>query len=59
MNKEALELIDAINKYMEESGKSDYILSIDEQIALERIIKALEKHLEFLINFEIKREQFK
>lgn len=57
MNKIALELIDLMEKYIDESSKKDYIFSLDEQINLQNMINILNKQIDILIDYELKRNK--
>jgi len=56
MNKIATELIKAIEEYKKESSKVDYDFSLEEQMQLQREIDILNKHIELLIDYELKRK---
>lgn len=51
----AKELLDAIKRYIEESGKVGYRFEIDEQYALERNIRILNNHIDDLIKYELNK----
>lgn len=51
----ANDLIQAIDNYIEESGKTIYRFSFEEQIELQRKIKILDNHINILIAFETSR----
>ena len=56
MNKVARELIKAIEEYKKESTKVDYDFTLEEQMQLQREIDILNKHIELLIDYEMKKE---
>jgi len=53
----ANELIIAINNFKEESSKTGYRFTIEEQIRLEREITILQNHINLLIDYELKKEK--
>lgn len=55
MNKEANELINAIDNYMSESMKKDYKFSEEEEYRIARMITCLDNHLRMLRDYELKR----
>lgn len=57
MNKVARELIKAIEEYKKESTKVDYDFTLEEQMQLQREIDILNKHIELLIDYEMKKEK--
>lgn len=56
MSEDAKRLIDAIQDYMQVSMKADYVLSVEEQRKIEQYIKALDRHVKMLVDYELKRE---
>lgn len=55
----AIDLIDAIKRYIEESSKINYRFTIEEQFEIQKQIKILDNQINILIDYEIKREQEK
>lgn len=59
MSEDAKRLIDEIEKYMQVSMKTDYVLTYEEQRKIEDSIRALNIHLNMLIDYELKKEGVK
>ena len=57
MSETALELILAIDKYMEKSVKTNYILTLEEQLELQRKLNTLNNHINLLVDYEVKRNK--
>lgn len=53
----ACELIDKFNQWLEASSKKEYRFTIEEQYALENMIKVMDNQLNMLVDYELKREQ--
>jgi uncharacterized protein YpmS len=53
----ATDLIEAIENYIETSSKKEYRFTEEEQYKLEREIAILNKQIEILINYELKRDK--
>lgn len=53
----AYELIDMFNQWVEASSKKEYRFTIEEQHALEQMIKIMNNQINMLIDYELKREQ--
>lgn len=52
----ANDLIKAINNYKEQSIKTNYKFTLEEQLTLQNEIAILEKHIELLIDYELKKK---
>ncbi len=52
-----IDLKEMIQNYIEESSKTNYRFTLDEQVDLERQIKILSNHLNNLIDYELKRKE--
>lgn len=52
---QAYQVIDAIEEYLKESSKKEYRFTLKEQIELQNIIARLDKQIEILVDYEIKR----
>ncbi len=50
-----IKLLSAIEDYIENSSKKDYIFTIEEQLELEKQLKILNNQLNALIDYELKR----
>ena len=48
----AYDLIDAFNKWVEESAKTNYRFSEEERYYLERMIKIMQNHISLLEDYE-------
>ena len=55
----AYELIQAFNQWLEDSSKTQYRFSEEEQYYLEQMIKMMNNQIEILVDYEIKRKQDK
>lgn len=55
----ATNLLEAIDNYLEASMKKEYKLSIEEQTQIQRAILILDKHMDALIDYEVKRKETK
>lgn len=53
----ANELIIAIDNFKEESSKTSYRFTTEEQIRLEREIAILQNHINLLIDYELKKDK--
>ena len=53
----ATDLIEAIENYIEASNRNNYRFTIEEQAKLERAIMILNKHIDFLVQYENKKER--
>ena len=53
----ANELIIAIDNFKEESSKTSYRFTTEEQIKLEREIAILQNHINLLVDYELKEEK--
>jgi len=53
----ANELIIAIDNFKEESSKTSYRFTTEEQIRLEKEIAILQNHINLLIDYELKKEK--
>jgi len=51
----ALELINAIEEYKKESSRKEYRFELEEQLRLQREIEILQKHIDLLIGYELKK----
>lgn len=51
----ALELINAIEEYKKESSRKEYRFELEEQLRLQREIEILQKHIDLLIDYELKK----
>ena len=56
LNKEAKELIEAINVFMSASSKKEYKFSMDEEILLNQMIEILKNHIRLLVEYEEKQK---
>lgn len=56
MSENAKSLIQEIHNYMEESMKKSYVFTIDEEIILKQQVNMLQKWLETLSDYELKRK---
>jgi hypothetical protein len=55
----AYELIDKFNQWLEASSKKEYRFTIEEQYALEKMIKVMDNQINILVDYETKKEQDK
>lgn len=55
MSENAKSLIQEINDYMEESMKKSYVFTLDEEIALKHSVETLQRHINMLIDYELKK----
>ena len=53
----ATDLIEAIKNYIEASSKKEYRFTVEEQYKLEREIAILNKQIDMLIDYELKRNK--
>jgi len=53
----AIQLINVIEEYKEESSKTTYRFTIEEQLKLQREIDILQKHIDLLIDYELKKNK--
>lgn len=53
----ANELIIAIDNFKEESNKTSYRFTTEEQIRLEREIAILQNHINLLVDYELKKDK--
>lgn len=53
----AIDLIEAIENYIEASSKKEYRFTEEEQYKLEREIAILNKQIDMLIDYELKRKE--
>lgn len=53
----AVDLIEAIERYKEESSKTTYRFELEEQLRLQKEIAILEKHIELLADYETKKDK--
>lgn len=57
INQEAINLINAIENYIELSNKADYRFTIQEQVKIEKELNALYNHLTNLIQYELNKKE--
>lgn len=57
MNNEAQELLKAIDKYISATNHNDYEFTELEQMRVERALIILNKHIDFLVQYETKRKE--
>ena len=57
IDKDTLKLINEIENYMEKTSKKDFIFTQDSQYNLIQILKVLDKHINILIDYELKRNK--
>lgn len=55
----ANDLLQAIEEYIEESSKTIYRFELEEQIKIQNAIARLNKQIEMLIDYEIKKNKEK
>ena len=56
-NKVAVDLFNAINDYLQESSKKEYIFSLEEQLNLQRAIAILNNQIAMLVDYEVKKNK--
>lgn len=49
------DLMDATTTFIEKSSRVDYHFTLEDQVALQRLIDTLTNQLNILINYELKR----
>ena len=57
LNKEAKELIEAINVFMNASSKKEYKFSLDEEVMLKQMIEILKNHIRLIVEYEEKYKE--
>lgn len=57
INQEAINLINAIENYIELSNKADYRFTIQEQVKIEKELNTLYNHLTNLIQYELNKKE--
>ncbi len=55
----AIDLLEAIERYIEESSKKEYRFEYEEQRKIENAIQRLNNQLDILVDYEIKRNKEK
>lgn len=55
MSEDAKRLIQAIDDYKQASSKKEYTLELEEQMRLQREIEILQRHIDLLIDYELKK----
>ena len=57
IDKDTLKLINEIERWIEITVKKDFIFTEDSQYKLDQMLKILNKHIDMLVDFEIKRKE--
>ena len=53
----ANDMVEAIEAYIEASSKVGYRFELEEQLKIQQMIRVLDKHIETLIDYELKRKE--
>lgn len=59
IDKDTLRLINEIENWIEITTKKDFIFTEDSQYNLTRLLEILNKHIDMLVDFELKRKEEK
>lgn len=57
LNKEAKDLIEAINVFMNASSKKEYKFSLEEEVMLNQMIEILKNHIRLIVDYEEKHKE--
>lgn len=57
LNKEAKDLIEAINVFMNASSKKEYKFSLEEEVMLNQMIEILKNHIRLIVEYEEKQKE--
>lgn len=57
LNKEAKDLIEAINVFMNASSKKEYKFSLEEEVMLNQMIEILKNHIRLIVEYEEKHKE--
>ena len=57
LNKEAKDLIEAINVFMNASSRKEYKFSLEEEVMLNQMIEILKNHIRLIVEYEEKHKE--
>ena len=57
LNKEAKDLIEAINVFMNASSRKEYKFSLEEETLLKQMIEILKNHIRLIVEYEEKHKE--